>query len=174
MPLEALRIGCDAFSSDLNPVAEVIERVILEHIPRFGTELAVELRTWGEWIKAAAADELAEYFRSPIQDEVPIAYLWARTVLSEAPGSSIPIEVPLIRTMWLAKKGELKALRWVRDRNNVVETETVTILLLKRRSAHSTATFVGGLQAKSWTAARCGDRSWNVSDMSRNGVHYSR
>jgi putative DNA methylase len=127
LPLEALRIGCDAFASDLNPVAALIDLVILEHIPRLGADLANELRAWGEWIKGAASDELAKYFRSPTPGEVPIAYLWARTILSEAPGSKTPVEVPLIKTVWLAKKGGLRALRWVRDRNGVVETESVTV-----------------------------------------------
>jgi adenine-specific DNA methylase len=36
IPLEALRVGCDAFASDLNPVACLILKVILEDIPRHG------------------------------------------------------------------------------------------------------------------------------------------
>ncbi len=34
IPLEALRLGCEAFASDLNPVACLILRVMLEDIPR--------------------------------------------------------------------------------------------------------------------------------------------
>ena len=45
IPLEALRLGCDAFASDLNPVACLINKVLLEDIPRHGPELAEELRT---------------------------------------------------------------------------------------------------------------------------------
>ena len=44
IPLEALRLGCDAFASDLNPVACLILKVMLEDIPRHGPELADELR----------------------------------------------------------------------------------------------------------------------------------
>jgi putative DNA methylase len=33
IPLEALRLGCDAFASDLNPVACLILKVMLENIP---------------------------------------------------------------------------------------------------------------------------------------------
>ena len=36
IPLEALRVGCDAFASDLNPVAVLINKVMLEDIPRYG------------------------------------------------------------------------------------------------------------------------------------------
>ena len=34
IPLEALRIGCDAFASDLNPVACLILKTVLKDIPR--------------------------------------------------------------------------------------------------------------------------------------------
>ena len=34
IPLEALRLGCEAFASDLNPVAVLILKVMLEDIPR--------------------------------------------------------------------------------------------------------------------------------------------
>jgi adenine-specific DNA methylase len=44
IPLEALRLGCDAFASDLNPVACLILKVMLEDIPRHGPELAAEPR----------------------------------------------------------------------------------------------------------------------------------
>ena len=36
IPLEALRLGCEAFASDLNPVACLILKVMLEDIPRAG------------------------------------------------------------------------------------------------------------------------------------------
>ena len=40
IPLEALRLGCEAFASDLNPVACLILKVMLEDIPRHGPGLA--------------------------------------------------------------------------------------------------------------------------------------
>ena len=40
IPLEALRLGCETFASDLNPVACLILKVLLEDIPRHGPELA--------------------------------------------------------------------------------------------------------------------------------------
>jgi adenine-specific DNA methylase len=61
---------------------------------------------------------------------MPIAYLWARTVISEAPddGTGIPVEVPLMRSLWLAKKkGHNRALRWMRDTNGKVQIETVDV-----------------------------------------------
>jgi adenine-specific DNA methylase len=40
IPLEALRLGCETFASDLNPVACLILKVLLEDIPRSGPNLA--------------------------------------------------------------------------------------------------------------------------------------
>ena len=104
IPLEALRVGADAFASDLNPVAVLLNKVVLEYIPRYGQRLADEVRTWGQWVKAQAEQELAAFYPKDPDGATPIAYLWARTVICEGPGCGA--EVPLIRTLWLAKKGE--------------------------------------------------------------------
>ena len=48
IPMEALRLGCEAFASDLNPVACLILKVMLEDIPRHGRELAPETAQ-GRW-----------------------------------------------------------------------------------------------------------------------------
>ncbi|MEQ8850944.1 MAG: DUF1156 domain-containing protein [Phycisphaerales bacterium] len=156
IPLEALRVGADAFASDLNPIPVLLNKVVLEYIPKYGQRLADDVRRWGEWIKEQAEEELAQfypaqklktdaYFPQPkpkielrgggtwyldgIAAETPIAYLWARTVLSDAPGQGeIPVEIPLMRSMWLAKKtGRKQALRWVRDENGKVKTRTVDV-----------------------------------------------
>ena len=39
-----MRLGCEAFASDLNPVACLILKVMLEDIPRHGPGLAAALR----------------------------------------------------------------------------------------------------------------------------------
>src|SRR5882724_11812333 len=51
IPLEALRVGADAFASDLNPVAVLLNKVVLEYIPKYGQRLAEHVRRWSEWIK---------------------------------------------------------------------------------------------------------------------------
>ena len=128
IPLEALRVGADAFASDLNPVAVLLNKVVLEYIPKYGQTLADEVRKWGQWMKQEAEKELSQFYPTDEDGSTPIAYLWARTIISEAPddGTGIPVEVPLMRSMWLAKKkGKNKALRWVRDAEGKVVTETV-------------------------------------------------
>ncbi len=137
IPLEALRVGADAFASDLNPIPVLLNKVVLEYIPKYGQRLADEVRKWGAWIKDEAEKELAEFYPKDAADKqagtpqaTPIAYLWARTILSEAPGQGeIPVEVPLMRSLWLAKKANRRrALRWVRDEKGKVKTQTVEVI----------------------------------------------
>jgi putative DNA methylase len=108
IPLEALRVGADAFASDLNPVAVLLNKVVLDYIPRYGQGLADEVRKWGEWIKREAEKELAAYYPKDADGAVPIAYLWARTIRCAGPGCGA--EVPLIRSLWLAKKAHRSVL----------------------------------------------------------------
>ena len=110
IPLEALRLGCEAFASDLNPVACLILKAMLEDIPRHGLELAEELRRVGSDIKRQAELELADLYPADPDGATPIAYLWARTVRCEAPKCGA--EIPLLHSFWLCKKAKRKrALR---------------------------------------------------------------
>jgi adenine-specific DNA methylase len=102
IPLEALRVGADAFASDLNPVAVLLNKVLLEYIPKYGKRLANEVGKYGGWVKEQAAKELAEFYPKDPDGATPIAYLWARTITCEGPGCGV--EVPLMRSLWLAKK----------------------------------------------------------------------
>ena len=106
IPLEALRVGCEAFASDLNPVACLILKVMLEDIPRHGPKLADDLREAGREIKAAAEKELADLYPKDPDGATPIAYLWARTVRCEAPDCGA--EIPLMRSFWLCRKDKRK------------------------------------------------------------------
>lgn len=128
IPLEALRLGCETFASDLNPVACMILKVMLEDIPRHGAALVDELSKAGPEIKNQAEKKLAEFYPNDPDGARPIAYLWARTVRCEAPDCGA--EIPLVRSFWLAKKAiRRRALktRVVRPRNTTpyVEFEIV-------------------------------------------------
>ena len=129
IPLESLRIGADAFAMDLNPVAVLLNKVILQFIPKFGQELADEVLYWGNWVLDKTKNELETYYPQNSKQTTVIAYIWARTILSEAPSEEgLPIEIPLIRSFWLAKKKKRKsALRWVRDSKGIIQTKTIDI-----------------------------------------------
>lgn len=102
IPLEALRLGCEAFASDLNPVACLILKVLLEDIPRHGAQLADELTRVGGAIRHKAEGALRELYPADPDGATPIAYLWARTVRCESPNCGA--EIPLVRSFWLCKK----------------------------------------------------------------------
>lgn len=116
IPLEALRVGCEAFASDLNPVACLILKVMLEDVPREGAGLADDLRRLGAEMKKLAEKELADLYPTDPDSATPIAYLWARTVRCEAPNCGA--EIPLARSFWLCKKANRRrALRYRVDRH---------------------------------------------------------
>lgn len=106
IPLEALRLACETFASDLNPVACLILKVMLEDIPRHGPEFVEKLRGIGCEVKAQAEKELADLYPKDSDGATPIAYLWARTVRCEAPNCGA--EIPLMRSMWLCRKPSRK------------------------------------------------------------------
>lgn len=123
IPLEAARLGCDVTAVELNPVAHLIERMMLEFPQRF-PGLADDVRSWGKLWVDRAEEQLIDLY-PPVnggsgQQELtggrsngrrPIAYLWTRTVRCPNPAMP-PHEVHLVRQTWLGKKkGRMVALR---------------------------------------------------------------
>ncbi len=149
IPLEALRVGADAFASDLNPVPVLLNKVVLEYIPKYGQRLAEEVRKWGAWIKQEAEQELAGFYPKDPDGATPIAYLWARTIRCEGPACGA--EVPLIRSLWLAKKANRSvALRLI---PNPQEERVDFDILVKQRDgwvSQSDSSFI--LPSSSFTA----------------------
>lgn len=114
IPFESLRIGADAFASDLNPVAILLNKVTMEYIPRYGVRLSDEIRKRGDFIEQEARKILSQFYPEGPGGETPIAYLWARTVKCEGPGCGAI--VPLIRSLWLVKAGKRSvALKLIPD-----------------------------------------------------------
>ncbi|HLH67463.1 MAG TPA: DUF1156 domain-containing protein, partial [Candidatus Dormibacteraeota bacterium] len=131
IPLEAARLGCETTAVELNPVAHLIERCMLEYPQRF-PGLAEDVREWGHRWVARAWERLADLYppieSGPGQQELfdqkakerrPFGYLWTRTV--RCPNPALPEHrVPLVRQTWLArKKGRYIALRPVVDRGRL-------------------------------------------------------
>ena len=51
-----------AFASDLNPVAVLLNKVVLEYIPKYSQRLADEVRKWGQWVKEQAENVGLDFF----------------------------------------------------------------------------------------------------------------
>lgn len=110
IPLEAMRLGCETFASDLNPVACFILKVMLEDIPRHEPSLATEFKEAGKEIHQKIKEDLSDLYPLDSDGSIPVAYLWARTVRCEAPECGS--EIPLLNSMWLCNKPKRKwALR---------------------------------------------------------------
>jgi adenine-specific DNA methylase len=129
IPLEALRIGADTFASDLNPISVLLNKIILEYIPKFGGSLVEEVRTWGDRIKQGVEKELEMFYPKDPDGSTPVAYLWARTIQCEGPNCGA--EVPLIRSLWLAKKGS-RFIALKLEPNQVAKRVDFKIIVKKR------------------------------------------
>ncbi len=105
IPLEALRLGCEAHAVEYNPVAYLILKATLEYPQRYGTQLVSEVKRWGEWVLEQARQELAAFYPAA-GGETPIAYIWSRTI--RCPNPACGAEIPLFRQFWLARKDKKK------------------------------------------------------------------
>ncbi|MDW8002109.1 MAG: DUF1156 domain-containing protein, partial [Deltaproteobacteria bacterium] len=112
IPLEALRLGCETYALDYNPVAVILNKAVLEFPQKFGTALLEEVKKWGDWVLNEAKKELAKFYPNDPDGSIPVGYIWARTLFCQNPLCSA--EIPLMRQMWLAKKDKRRiALRLI-------------------------------------------------------------
>lgn len=117
IPFEALRVGADAFASDLNPVSVLLNKVVLEYIPKYGQLLVDEVRKRGEWVQREAARELGDCYPKDPDGATPVAYLWARTIRCEGPGCGAVI--PLLKSSWVSRRrGNLVAVKLLADKKS--------------------------------------------------------
>lgn len=136
IPLEAQRLGLEVHAHDLNPVAVMINKAMIEIPPRFANKppvnptsrkkkdfnekgtygLAEDVRYYGEWMKQEAFKRIGSLYPKvklpPTQggeEATVIAWIWARTV--KCPNPLCRCETPLVRSFILSKKkGEEKFL----------------------------------------------------------------
>lgn len=114
IPFEALRLGCDVFASDLNPVATLLLKSLLSDIPRNGVQLIQETQRVGVEIRKRAEEKLSHLYPPTATGGTANAYLWARTVICDHCGAP----VPLVRSFWLRKKsGRKRAFRFNVERH---------------------------------------------------------
>jgi putative DNA methylase len=151
IPLEAQRLGLEAHASDLNPVAVLINKALIEIPPRFkdmppvnpdsrkalhnetwigAAGLAEDVRYYGEWMRQRAFEKIGRlYPKATLPDGTEatvIAWIWARTV--KCPNPACGAEMPLVSSYWLSKKKGKEA--WVEpiiDKNKKTVSFAVNI-----------------------------------------------
>ena len=115
IPFEALRVGAQTFAGDLNPVAVLLNKVSQEYLPKYGRRLAEGVEKWGKWVLEQARKKLAPYYPADSKGNIPLAYIWARTITCEGPGCGA--QVPLLGMLWLSRKTKNRvALRYRGDK----------------------------------------------------------
>lgn len=128
IPLEAQRLGLEAHAHDLNPVAVMINKAMIEIPPKFANMrpvnpeararmgssiapkgaagLAEDVRYYGEWMKQEAYKRIGHlYPKAKLADgseATVIAWIWARTV--KCPNPACGCEMPLASSYVLSKK----------------------------------------------------------------------
>ena len=132
IPLEAQRLGLEAHASDLNPVAVLINKALIEIPPRWANQrpvhpdadnrtrwngaegLAEDIRLYGQWMRDEAERRIGHlYPKATLPDGSKanvIAWIWARTVT--CPNPACGATMPLVRSLWLSKKKDKEA--WAR------------------------------------------------------------
>ena len=147
IPLEARRLGLPAYGGDLNPVAVLISKALVEIPPRFeglapvnpeardrfGSEtweraqgLAEDIGFYGEWMREQAFERIGHLYpkvRLPESEgggkATVIAWIWARTV--QSPDPAWGGHIPLVRSWVLRRAKRNKPAVWVEpvvDRTN--------------------------------------------------------
>ncbi|KPQ40177.1 MAG: putative DNA methylase [Phormidium sp. OSCR] len=135
IPLEAQRLGLEAHASDLNPVAVLINKALIEIPPKFANlapvngedrprvsleswrgaqGLAADVRYYGAWMREQALQRIGHLY-PPVELEdgdkaTVIAWLWARTV--KCPNPACGCQMPLVRSFKLSTKKDKEA--WVK------------------------------------------------------------
>ena len=128
IPLEAQRLGLPAYGSDLNPVAVMIGKAMIEIPPKFKDQkpihpgikdrnhyrnaegLAEDVKYYGAWMREKAYERIGHLYP---QVDLPkengggkgtvIAWIWSRTVPSPDPAFS-DVQVPIASSFLLSSK----------------------------------------------------------------------
>lgn len=142
IPLEAQRLGLKSYGSDLNPVAVMITKALIEIPAKFvnlppvnpekqnspmgkegwkGTAGLVEdIRYYGKWIRDEAEKRIGHIYPKGPNGEHVISWIWVRTV--KCPNPACGVQMPLTSKFQLSKKKGNKA--WIEP---VIDKDIKTI-----------------------------------------------
>jgi len=141
IPLEALRLGCETYAGEYNPVAVLILKCTLEYPQKYGklkevkedwgllkgssfkNPLLEDVKRWGEWVLEEAKEEIGKFYPKEKDGSIPVGYIWARTIPCQNPACGA--EIPLMGQLWLAKKENKKVALRPFVKNSRVEFEII-------------------------------------------------
>jgi len=102
IPLEALRLGCEAHAVEYNPVATLILKCTLEYPQKFGQPKEVkqdwgllkskfsnplfeDVKKWGNWVLEEAKKEICRFYPKDEDGSISVGYYWMRTIFCQNP-----------------------------------------------------------------------------------------
>src|SRR2546426_7202872 len=116
IPLEAMRLGCETYASDYNPVSTLLLKCTLDYPQRYGgknpktsygfasnkqgNRLLEDVERWSDWVLAESKNEIEKFYPKEKDGSIPVGFIWARTVPCQNP--SCNTEIPLMRQFWLS------------------------------------------------------------------------
>ena len=176
IPLEAQRLGLPAYGSDLNPVAVMIGKAMIEIPPKFKDRepvhpgirgrnhyrnaegLAEDVKHYGEWMRERAFERIGHLYP---QADLPkdygggkatvIAWIWSRTVPSPDPAFG-DVHVPIASSFLLSSKAGKEA--WIEPIVDKV-AKTIAYRIRKGGTKEEIATAKAGTKAARGAHFRC-------------------
>jgi len=144
MPFEAMRLGCESVAFDLNPIAYLALQATLIYPQKYGelvassadsplgikavgrksSKLVEDIRYWATWVLEQSRLQIGDCFPNDDDGAVPIAFLWAKTVICPYCGG----EIPLIKRRWLQQDGNHEPVAYRLDVNKSDHTYRVEVL----------------------------------------------
>ena len=124
IPLEALRLGCETYSGDINPVAVLIQKCTLEYPQKFGrpftgngitaqddgNRLYADIKKWSDWVLDEARKEIEKFYTERGKNNTAVGYITARTIKCQNP--QCEVEIPLMASFRFVNKPGKKISVW--------------------------------------------------------------
>jgi putative DNA methylase len=133
IPLEALRLGCKTFANDINPIAVLLEKAILEFPQKHGKPISVEqYNKHRPWMQNSINDTLNLFSKNninPLKEDLKYWSAWIYKMMKDrlseiypnekngfipigyiwartmlCPNPNCKIKIPLLKHTWLSKR----------------------------------------------------------------------
>ena len=152
IPLECMRLGCETYSNDYNPVACMIQKCTLEYPLKYGrisrgtnakdSKLIRDIKKWSKWIEKKTYEELKDVFPET-KNGIVSEYIWARMIPCMNPKCGAMI--PVLTSYMLDNKNNVSMCPVVKEniiRFKVVGGKYAKIPLGHRTDGNSTGNYV--------------------------------
>lgn len=113
IPIESLRLGCETYSGDYNPIAVLMQKCSIEYPQKFNNKLLKSVEEYGDKILDEVKNEIGKfypqlyiqnksYFGDTKEELILYGFYWMHTIKCKDP--KCESEIPLTSNFWLSKK----------------------------------------------------------------------